>query len=190
MRTWPARSYAGLSAGEVLATSRAHLGIAGETWRVPSLALPERSGPEPLERLTQYEAARLFIERAVAARADFQVTNATAPALAEICWRLDGIPLAIELAAARVRLLGLEQIACRLDDRFRLLTGGSRAALPRQQTLRATVDWSHDLLSEGAQTLLHRLSVFAGGWTLEAAEAVCAGGGLAPEKVLDSAWAG
>ena len=138
---------------KVLATSRAPLGIAGETvWRVPSLALPERSGPEPVERLTQYEAVRLFIERAVAARADFQVTNATAPALAEICWRLDGIPLAIELAAARVRLLGVEQIARRLDDRFRLLTGGSRTGLPRQQTLRALVDWSHDLLSDGEQS--------------------------------------
>jgi non-specific serine/threonine protein kinase len=128
---------------------------------------------------------RLLIERAVAARGDFQVSNATAPALAEICWRLDGIPLAIELAAARVRVLGLEQIAQRLDDRFRLLTGGSRTALPRQQTLQALVDWSHDLLAEGEKVLLRRLAVFAGGWTLEAAEAVCAGEGIAPEDVLD-----
>jgi predicted ATPase/class 3 adenylate cyclase len=170
----------------VLATSRAPLGLAGESvWRVPSLALPAPGREEPLEWLTQYEAVRLFIERAVAARSDFQVTNATAPALAEICWQLDGISLAIELAAARVRVLGLEQLARRLDDRFGLLTGGSRTALPRQQTLRALVDWSHDLLSEGEKVLLRRLSVFAGGWTLEAAEGVCAGEGLAPEEVLD-----
>jgi predicted ATPase/class 3 adenylate cyclase len=170
----------------VLATSRAPLGLAGETVRrVPSLALPEQNRVEPLERLTQYEAVRLFIERAVAARGDFQVTSATAPALAEVCWRLDGIPLAIELAAARVRVLGLEQLARRLDDRFRLLTGGSRTARPRQQTLRALVDWSHDLLSEGERILLCRLSVFAGGWTLEAAEAVCAGEGIEADEVLD-----
>jgi non-specific serine/threonine protein kinase len=171
----------------VLATSRAPLGLTGETVRrVPSLTLPDRSGPEPLERLTRYEAVRLFVERAVAARGDLQVTNATAPALAEICWRLDGIPLAIELAAARVRVLSLEQIARRLDDRFRLLTGGSRTALPRQQTLRALVDWSHELLSEAEKTLLHRLAVFAGGWTLEAAEAVLgAGEGIDADEVLD-----
>jgi predicted ATPase/class 3 adenylate cyclase len=170
----------------VLATSRAPLGLAGETVRrVPSLALPDQNHAEPLEQLTQYEAVRLFIERAVAARGDFRVTNATAPALAEICWRLDGIPLAIELAAARVRVLGLEQIARRLDDRFRLLAGGTRTALPRQQTLRALVDWSHELLSEGEKVLLRRLAVFAGGWTLEAAEAVCVGEGIAAEEVLD-----
>jgi predicted ATPase/class 3 adenylate cyclase/tetratricopeptide (TPR) repeat protein len=170
----------------ILATSRAPLDIAGETVRrVPSLALPDHKRAEPFERLAQYEAVRLFIERAVAARSDFQVTNATAPALAEICWRLDGIPLAIELAAARVRVLGLEQLARRLDDRFRLLTGGSRTAVPRQQTLRALVDWSHDLLSAAEQTLLRRLSVFAGGWTLEAAEAICAEEGIASEDVLD-----
>jgi predicted ATPase len=170
----------------VLATSRASLGIAGETVRrVPSLTLPERSAPAPLERLTQYEAVRLFIERAVAARGDFQVSNATAPALAEICWRLDGIPLAIELAAARVRVLSLEQLARRLDDRFRLLTAGSRTALPRQQTLRALVDWSYSLLAEGERALLRRLSIFAGGWALEAAEAVCTGEGLAADEVLD-----
>jgi predicted ATPase/class 3 adenylate cyclase len=170
----------------VLATSRAPLGLIGETvHRVPSLAVPAQGQPEPLERLTQYEAVRLFVERAMAARSDFQVTNATAPALAEICWRLDGIPLAIELAAARVRVLGLEQIARRLDNRFRLLTGGSRTALPRQQTLRALVDWSHDLLGDVEKILLRRLSVFAGGWTLEATEAVCAGEDIAADEVLD-----
>src|SRR5205823_2932735 len=115
----------------------------------------------------------LFVERARAVREDFAVTTANALALAQVCARLDGIPLAIELAAARVRVLPVEQIAGRLDDRFRLLTGGSRTALPRQQTLRALIDWSYDLLSEPERALLRRLSVFAGGWTLEAAEAVC-----------------
>jgi non-specific serine/threonine protein kinase len=104
---------------------------------------------------------------------------------AQVCRRLDGIPLAIELAAARLAALSLDQLAARLDDRFRLLTGGSRTALPRQQTLRATLDWSYDLLGEGERLLLRRLAVFAGGWTLEAAEAVCAGEGIAPDEVLD-----
>src|SRR5204863_5915271 len=103
----------------------------------------------------------------------FAVTPQNATAVAQVCHRLDGIPLAIELAAARVKALPVEKIAERLDDRFRLLTGGSRTALPRQQTLRALIDWSYDLLSESEQTLLRRLSVFAGGWVLEAAEAVC-----------------
>ena len=121
---------------------------------------------------------RLFIDRAAAAvPRRSAVTNANAPAVAQLCQRLDGIPLALELAAARVRSLPVEQIAARLDDRFRLLTGGSRTALPRQQTLRALIDWSYDLLSDPEKTLLRRLAVFAGGWTLEAAEAVCAGRG-------------
>src|SRR5207247_330090 len=117
----------------------------------------------------------LFAERAIAVQTGFAVTDQNAPAIAQICRRLDGIPLAIELAAARVRALTPEQIAARLDDRFRLLTGGSRSALPRQQTLRSLIDWSYDLLSDPEQVLLRRLSVFAGGWTLEAAEDVCAG---------------
>src|SRR5262249_28278104 len=125
--------------------------------------------------LSQYEAVRLFIDRALAVAPAFAVTNRNAPAVAQICYRLDGIPLAIELAAARVRVLTPEQIAARLDDRLRLLTGGSRTALPRQQTLRALVDWSYGLLSAAERALLGRLSVFVGGWTLEAAEAVCAG---------------
>ena len=161
----------------ILATSREALGVGGElTWRVPSLPAPDAQHPPPLEHLTQYEAVRLFIDRAVFALPSFTVTNANAPAVAQICWRLDGISLAIELAAARVKLLAPEQIAARLDDRFRLLTGGSRTALPRQQTLRAAIDWSYDLLSEPERTLLRRLSVFAGGWTLEGAEAVCGDG--------------
>jgi len=122
------------------------------------------------------EAARLFVERAVAALPSFALTDANAPAVVQVCRRLDGIPLALELAAARLRVLSAEEIAGRLDDRFGLLTGGSRTARPRQQTLRAALDWSHDLLSEPERVLLRRLAPFAGGWTLEAAEAVCGAG--------------
>jgi predicted ATPase/class 3 adenylate cyclase len=171
---------------QVLATSREALGIAGETvWLVPSLSLPGAEPALAAESVTQFEAVRLFIERAVLSQPGFHVTNANAPAVAQICHRLDGIPLAIELAAARVRVLPPEQIATRLDDRFRLLTGGSRAALPRQQTLRAAMDWSYELLSENERALLRRLSVFAGGWALEAAEAVCAGDLVDGYDVLD-----
>ena len=143
-----------------------------------ALALPARPRNQlpSTESLTQYEAVRLFIERARSGPAELRLTNQNAPAVAQVCHRLDGIPLAIELAAARVRVLTVEQIAARLDDRFRLLTGGSRTALPRQQTLRAAIDWSFSLLSEPERVLLRRLSVFAGGWTLEAAEAVCGRG--------------
>src|SRR5262249_45258899 len=129
--------------------------------------------PDLVAGVSQYEAVRLFIDRALAVHPGFRVTNQNAPAVAQICHRLDGIPLALELAAARVKVLSAEQIANRLDDRFRLLTGGSRTALPRQQTLRALIDWSYDLLAEPERTLLRRLSVFAGGCTLEAAEVVC-----------------
>ncbi len=170
----------------ILATSREPLGIPGETtYRVPSLPMPDLLRLPPLERLTQYEAVRLFIERAAAAKPDFAVTNRNAPSVAQICHRLDGIPLAIELAAALVRVLPVHQIAARLDDRFRLLTGGGRTALPHQQTLRATMDWSYDLLPEKGQALLRRLSGFAGGWTLEAAETVCGADGLEPFEVLN-----
>jgi non-specific serine/threonine protein kinase len=172
----------------VLATSREPLGSAGETiWRVPSLTLPPLSAADAplLEPLTRYEAVRLFVERARAAVPAFAPSAENAPALVEICRRLDGIPLAIELAAARVRVFSAAQIAARLDDRFRLLTAGPRTALPRQQTLRATVDWSYDLLAEPERALLRRLSVFAGGWTFEAAEAVAAGDGIQTHAVLD-----
>jgi len=170
----------------VLATSREPLGSAGETaWRVPPLAVPGAGRPPPLERLTQYEAVRLFVDRARAVQPAFRVTDATAPALARLCHRLDGLPLALELAAARVRVLPVEQLLARLEDRFRLLTGGSRTALPRHRTLRAAVDWSYDLLDAPERALFARLSVFAGGWTLEAAEAVGAGPGLAAAAVLD-----
>ena len=158
----------------ILASSREALGIGGEvTYRVPSLGLPDVHHLPPFESLSQYEAVKLFIDRAASAVPTFAVTNDNAPALAQICDRLDGIPLAIELAAAKVRVLSVDQIAKRLDDRFRLLTGGSRTALERHQTLRAAIDWSYNLLPAEEQLLFSRLSVFAGGWTLEAAEAVC-----------------
>ena len=170
----------------VLATSRELLGIAGEAaWRVPSLAAPDPARLPSVEHLAGYEAVRLFAERAALGRPGFAVTAENAPAVAQICARLDGLPLALELAAARVRVLAPEQIAARLDDRFRLLTGGSRTALRRQQTLRAAVDWSHDLLPEAERALLRRLAVFAGGWTLDAAEAVGVGAGVEAEEVLD-----
>jgi predicted ATPase/Tfp pilus assembly protein PilF len=170
----------------ILATSREALGIAGETvWRVPSLAVPAPEARDSVERLTQYEAVRLFIDRAQQHKPGFAITAATAPAVAQVCHRLDGMPLAIELAAARVRSLSMEELMERLDDRFRLLTGGSRTALPRQQTLRATLDWSYDLLSEPERVLLQRLAVFAGGWTLDAAEAVVAGQPVEPGEVID-----
>jgi predicted ATPase/DNA-binding CsgD family transcriptional regulator len=158
----------------ILATSREPLGLPGETtYPVPSLSLPDRRETSPLpEKLLASEAVRLFVERAAAARPDFVLTDANAPSVAQICLRLDGIPLALELAAARVRVLSVEQIAERLNDRFRLLAGGSRTAPPRQQTLSGAIDWSYDLLSEPERALLRRLSVFAGGWILEAAEQV------------------
>ena len=170
----------------LLATSREPLGLSGETtWRVPSLSLPEERQPFTVEALTQYESVRLFIDRAVRARPNFTVTNLNAPYVAEICQRLDGIPLAIELAAARTRVLSAEQIAAGLADRFLLLTGGARTALPRQRTLEASVDWSHNLLTEEERILLRRLSVFSGGFTLDAAEVVCAGEEIEQFGVLD-----
>ncbi len=159
---------------EILSTSREALGLPGEvTLRVPSLTLPAREDWADPAALSQYAAVRLFSDRAAAALTDFRLTDANAAALAQICVRLDGIPLAIELAAACVKGLTVEKVAARLDDRFRLLTRGSRTALPRQQTLRALIDWSYDLLSDSERTLLRRLGIFAGGWSLETAEAVC-----------------
>jgi predicted ATPase len=168
----------------ILATSREGLGIAGEvTWLVPLLSLPDT---QDVVRLFQdYEAIRLFTERARAAKSDFELTEGNALAVAQICRRLDGIPLAIELAAARVKVLGVEEIAGRLDDRFNLLTTGSRSALPRQQTLRALIDWSHDLLSVEEKVLFRRLAVFHGGRTLEAVEEVCGSEAIEREQVLD-----
>ncbi len=165
----------------ILASSREGMSIGGETtWRVPSLALPDPrqfvgGGADLAAKLGHYAAVQLFIDRALAVQPNFKVTNQNAAAVAQICYQLDGIPLALELAAARVKAMTVEQIASRLDNRFRLLTGGSRTALPRQQTLRALIDWGYELLTAAEQVLLQRLSVFAGGWTLEAAEAICPG---------------
>jgi predicted ATPase/DNA-binding SARP family transcriptional activator len=168
----------------VLATSREALGVGGErAWLTPALSLPPEDAG--VDAALEAEAVRLFRERARDASPDFDVHAGNAGAVAEICRRLDGIPLAIELAAARVRVLPPEQIRQRLDDRFRLLTTGGRTAIPRHRTLRAVIDWSYDLLSAEEQALLQRLSVFAGSFSIEAAEAVCAGGDLHPDDVLD-----
>ena len=170
----------------ILASSREALNIPGEqTYRIPSLSLPDPQRPQTAQTVSQYEAVILFLQRAQAVQPSFIVTEANAPEVAQVCRRLDGIPLAIELAAARVRSLTVAQIMARLDDQFRLLTGGNRTALPRQQTLRALIDWSYDLLTEGEKTLLGRLSVFAGGWTLSAAETVCSEMGVDDFEVLD-----
>jgi len=169
----------------VMATSREALGIAGETvYRVPVLSLPNETDRD-VDMLRRSEAVRLFEVRATAAKLGFALTPENGPVVAQVCRQLDGIPLAIELAAARVRALPVEQIAQRLDDRFRLLTGGSRTALPRQQTLRALIAWSYDLLMDEEQALLRRLSVFAGGWTLDSAVAVCAQPPLEDWQVVD-----
>jgi predicted ATPase/class 3 adenylate cyclase/Tfp pilus assembly protein PilF len=170
----------------ILASSREGLGIGGEqTYRVPSLSLPDTRHLPPLEGLQEFEAVQLFADRARLSQATFAVTQVNAPAVVQVCERLDGIPLAIELAAARVKALPVEKLNERLDNMFRLLTGGSRTALPRQQTLRALIDWSYDLLSEPERALMRRLSAFAAGWTLEAAEAVCVGEGVEEWEVLD-----
>jgi predicted ATPase len=170
----------------VLATSREPLGIAGEVaWPVPSLSLPDLRRAPNIETLPRYESARLFVERTEAVKPTFAVTEQNAPLVAKICYRLDGIPLAIELAAARSKVLSVEEISERLDDCFALLSAGNRTALPRHRTLHATMDWSHDLLPEQERILFRRLSVFAGGFTLEAAESVCAGEHLERNEVLD-----
>jgi predicted ATPase len=170
----------------IMASSREALGISGETvWRVPSLSVPDSRNLPSLEILARTEAVRLFCDRAVAVAPAFSLTEQNAPAVAQVCHRLDGIPLAIELAAARVSVLHVDQIAARLNDRFRLLTGGSRTALPRQRTLRAAIDWSYDLLSDPERKLLRRISVFSGDFALEAAETVCVGDEVATEDVLD-----
>jgi len=170
----------------LLASSRELLGVGGErAFSVPSLRIPEPDAGLSPDHLGQYEAMRLFLDRAASTAPRFALTPANAPSVVQICQRLDGIPLALELAAARLRMLSVEQLAARLDDAFRLLTGGSRTALPRHQTLQALIDWSYDLLPPSEQTLLRRVAVFAGGWTLEAAESVCAGDGLEQASVAD-----
>jgi len=171
---------------KVLASSREHLHAAGETtYPVPALAVPDPSTTIAPNALTQYESVRLLVDRAVAAQPAFQVTEQNALSISKICRRLDGIPLAIELAAARVRAMSVDNIAARLNDRFNLLTAGARTALPRQQTLRALIDWSYDLLTEKERILFRRLAVFAGGWTLAAAEAVLSAGDVDEAMVLE-----
>jgi predicted ATPase/serine/threonine protein kinase/Tfp pilus assembly protein PilF len=176
---------------QILASSREHLSINGETtWRVPSLSLPDPNHLPEFEQITQFEAVRLFIERAKTAQPRFQLSEQNVPAIAQICYELDGIPLALELAAARLNVMTVEQLAGRLNQRFNILKSGNRTGLPHQQTLRALIDWSYDMLTEGEQVLLERLAVFAGGWELETAEQVCAGeyagGELFDFEVLDN----
>ena len=174
----------------ILATSRSPLDVPGEvTWRVPPLSAPTLDKTESgmsIEQLTQYDSVRLFVERAQSARPLFALTNENGPAVAEICHRLNGIPLAIELAAARAKSLLPSQILEGLDDALRILSGGSRMLLPRQQTMEASIRWSTALLGEPEEALLHRLSVFAGSFDLQGAEAVCAGDGLNEIDILDA----
>jgi predicted ATPase/DNA-binding SARP family transcriptional activator len=182
------RECAGL---RVLATSRAALGVTGETaWTVPGLAVPDPAHLPPgqatlLRVVSSYESVQLFVERAQAVQKTFDLTSDNVLPVSQICARLEGLPLAIELAAARVKSLTTAQIASRLDDHLSLLTGGSRAGSSRQQTLRGTLDWSYGLLSADERLLLGRLSVFSGGWSLEAAEAVYGGNGIGTSQVLD-----
>jgi predicted ATPase/class 3 adenylate cyclase len=170
----------------VLATSREPLGVPGESdWPVPPLSLPLQVGVEPPAVVAGSDAGALFVERARKARPSFELTDGNAPAVARICRELDGIPLAIEFAAARVRMLSVEQIASQLGDRLRLLTDGPRGADPRQRTLRGSVDWSYDLLCDQERLLFRRLAVFAGGWSLDAARTVCGGNGVEDGAILD-----
>jgi non-specific serine/threonine protein kinase len=170
---------------KIIATSREVLAVSGErVFHVPTMSSPDPERDSPSD-FFDYDAVRLFIERAGTLKPDFALTDQNAMAIGQLCYGLDGIPLAIELAAARVQVLKVDQIAARIDDRFRLLTGGSRTALPRHQTLRATVDWSYELLSESERIMLQRLSIFTGGWSAAAAESVCVGGEIQQEDVLD-----
>ena len=170
----------------ILATSREAIGLPGESiWQVASLTTPEPGTTMSPELLCQFEAVRLFTDRAVAVQSRFVLTSTIASAVARICWRLEGIPLAIELAAARMNALSAAQIADRLQDSFDLLSHGKRTALPRHQALRATIDWSYALLTDAEQRLFQRLAVFAGGFDLQAAENVCVAEGIEREQILD-----
>jgi predicted ATPase len=170
----------------ILVTSRERLGMTGElTYRVPSLTVPETNGPLTPEIISPFEGVRLFIERTQLLRPDFDVTTKNAAAIASICARLDGMPLAIELAAPRLRSMSVDELSERLDQRFSLLTDGSRAALSRHRTLRSMLDWSYDLLTEPEQAMLRRAAVFAGGWALASAEQVCAGVGIDASDVIE-----
>jgi predicted ATPase len=164
----------------VLATSRESLGIGGEVvWQVKPLSLPDTDRRSTVEDLMRYEAVRLFVDRARLRLPDFELTKGNAGAVARVCRKLEGIPLAIELATARMGTLAVEQVAQRLEISLDVLAGASRTAVARQQTLRATLDWSHNLLSQSERVLFRRLSVFAGGWILETVEAVCSTEGIA-----------
>jgi predicted ATPase/DNA-binding SARP family transcriptional activator len=170
----------------ILATSREVLGVSGETtWRVPSLPTPALEPPVSARRIAECAAVQLFLERAAAGGGHFELSDANAPAVARVCRRLDGIPLAIELAAARLRVMPITAIDERLADRFEILSGGGRRSVPRQRTLEATLDWSHDLLAAGERTLFRRLGIFAGGWDLDAATDVCTAPDLPAPEVLD-----
>lgn len=171
----------------IMASSREALAVPGEhVYHIGPLATPDRPNPIDAETALQHAAVRLFVDRACAANASFALDDENATAVVEICRRLDGIPLAIELAARRVKMLTPEQISSRLNDRFRLLTEGARTALPRQQTLRAAIDWSHNLLSASEKALFARLSVFTGGWTMEAAREVGRGAPIDDEAIFDA----
>ncbi len=173
----------------VLATSQSRLGLVGEaSWPVPPLILPDPAARDP-EEVAQAEAVRLLRDRAALARPGFTLTAQNAPAVSEICRRLDGIPLALELAAARLNALSAGQLAARIDDRFRLLAGGGRGGLPRHRTLQAAIEWSHDLLSETEQICFRRLAVFSGGCTLEAAESVCPDDALSEAEIFETVTA-
>ena len=170
----------------IMATSREAIGVEGEVrWLVPPLSVPEQGRTPSSVELEDYESVRLFVERARGRDPSFSLSPKNALAVTEICRRLEGIPLAIELAAARVGTLSIEQISERLEGSLELLTRGGRTAVPRQRTLKGTLDWSHELLSEPERVLFRRLSVFAGGWTLEASEVVASGEGVAEREVLD-----
>jgi predicted ATPase/DNA-binding CsgD family transcriptional regulator len=170
----------------VLATSREPLRVQREiTWRVPSLTIPDLRQNQAVEALARSPAVELFVERARAVHHRFELTPQNGLAVAQVCAQLEGLPLAIELAAVRVRALGVEQIRERLDDSFRLLTGGGRTAPSRQRTLEAALDWSHDLLTEAERAVFRRLAVFAGGWSLDAAEALCAREPVVADDVLE-----
>jgi predicted ATPase/DNA-binding winged helix-turn-helix (wHTH) protein len=167
-------------------TSRERLGMTGElTWRVPTLTVPGANEASTPTAVSVYEGVRLFVERAKLARPDFELTPKNVSYVASICVRLDGMPLAIELAAPRLRSMSIGELSQRLDQRFALLTDGSRASPPRHRTLRSTIDWSYDLLTEHEQAMMRRLSVFAGGWTLASAERVCAGDGIDASAIID-----
>jgi predicted ATPase/DNA-binding SARP family transcriptional activator len=171
---------------KILATSREALRVKGEqVWAAPTLSVPESAAISEVDQVMRSESVQLFVERTRAVRSEFVLSEGNVMTVAQICQRLDGIPLAIELAAARMKMMSTDQIAARLDDRFGLLTSSARIPDDRHRTLRAVVDWSYDLLSEDERLLFNRLSVFAGGWTIETAEAICSGEGIQAKMVLD-----